>query len=450
MEGWLAIATSIVVAFVPYGAYNYFKAELLDDPTYRKRVATALISHAYLEGYRDRLEQALTFLKSWMGDLDSWRGVRQGLYVCYLFAMGYAAIFFFLSWTVGGPFGIGQTNLLPDLPGWQRVLWFIGAFPAAIVVYIPIIIGARFIEDYERVRVYIAVGCALVVFIAVTTAYAGPLFVAVALVMPIVPAFAIIIAYGIALEDDDAKVEFGMIGVIALTIASVIAFAFALAGNLSAVLFFVALPFANMVFDCLSWWISRWLGQHLLDQTRGESDRMARFVVIGGHALLDIAAAILFLFLLAITLPFVIELYNLWTVRSGLPQPLELRPFIDRAAQDPWPNAIWILLMLLSTLIPTLLHAGALIASPLALWLMPTLPKAKIALELVETDDPAPWVIRSAAWHQVRFWLIAITAPLTLLALFVWAVSSLTGGVARHLVWTADIGIWLAHQLAGG
>ena len=99
MMSAIGIIVAIVTAFIPFG-FQYFKAEIREDSSYRERVAEALTHHAYLESYRRNLSHALSFLKSVMGDLFRWRGAFRMLAVCYIFAMSYSALFFFISWAL--------------------------------------------------------------------------------------------------------------------------------------------------------------------------------------------------------------------------------------------------------------------------------------------------------------------------------------------------------------
>lgn len=206
----------------------------------------------------------------------------------------------------------------------------------------------------------------------------------------------------------------------------------------------IALPFANALLDWPSWWVSRGLGRHL----EGVLGRAWAALAIAGHVVVDLIAAVAFLYALAVLLPFVIEVFNLWSVHNGNPKPLALEGFIEQAVEKPWPNAVWVLLMLLSTLVPTLLHAGALVPALLMAWLHPNAKRARIAHELVTNASPSPAAIRSAAWHMTRTWLIAIVSPILMLGLIVWLVGVLWGSVGGWLAGAAYWGIDLAHALA--
>lgn len=419
----VGVVSLIGLVTVPLALHAHFAHWLKEDPIYRKNIAKALTYHAYLEGYRDQLGRALAFLDSWMGNLGSWRGAGRGLIACYVLALLYTALFFLIAWFVGGPFGVGKLDIMPDVPGWQRALW-LGGFA---------VIGGGFgfvalygILPQASNEAIVIVGT--VVFALGTFALFGTIaegFTGV-VGLTFVASGSVILAYGGGGKS---------ILIFALATASLVSFAIASDADLAILLFFGILPVANLLLDWPSWWISRWLGRRLLKQTSDETRQWVRLAMIIGHAVIDLVTAIVFLVLLALALAFVVE---------GVAPELELDAFIEQAVQNPWPNAIWIVLMLLSTLVPTLLHFGALVASPLALWLPTNRPRAETALALIEGGEPEAWAVSSAAWFQVRFWVIATVAPFLLLGVLVGAAYWLTGGVAKHLVWSAEVGIWLA------
>jgi hypothetical protein len=150
---------------------------------------------------------------------------------------------------------------------------------------------------------------------------------------------------------------------------------------------------------------------------------------------------------LAVLLPFVIELFNLWSQAHGNPKPLALRPFLNEAVHRPWPDGLWVLAMLLSTLVPTLLHAMALVASPVMVWLGSSDGRRAIAAGLT-AENPSPAAIRSAAWHMTWTWLIGISTPLLMLAGFVWLIGAFWRPVGDLLLGAALDGMGWALDLA--
>jgi hypothetical protein len=122
---------------------------------------------------------------------------------------------------------------------------------------------------------------------------------------------------------------------------------------------------------------------------------------------------------------------------------------VVEAVQRPCPNGLWVLIMLLSTLVPTALHAMVLVASPLMVWLRSDQKRLAIAKGLRATD-PEPRAIRKASWHLVRTWVIGITAPLALAAAFVIAIGEIWRPIGDVLLGAAHRGMAGAFYVANG
>jgi len=212
-------------------------------------------------------------------------------------------------------------------------------------------------------------------------------------------------------------------------------------------LFFFALPVINALLDCPSWWVSRALGRHLLGTLDNAAGRGRKTLVLAVHMAADLIAAVALLYLLAMALPFMIELFNLACRGFGLQEPLQLRSFLAQAVQRPWPNGIWVLVMLLSTLVPTALHAMVPVASPLMVWLGSDRKRQAIAAGL-RANHPQPWAIRKASWHLVWTCVIGIAAPLALAATFVVAIGEIWRPVGDMLLGAANRGMAGAFHVA--
>ena len=121
-------------------------------------------------------------------------------------------------------------------------------------------------------------------------------------------------------------------------------------GPAALIAFLGLLPLVNVVWD----WVS-------LEITRG----LLAASLVGGRlralacSALDLGGAIVCLTLLAITTAAAIEAFNLLAVRSGGKPLLELQAVLEGVREDP--GAVmywWIYVMLFSTFVPTLAHAG--------------------------------------------------------------------------------------------
>lgn len=175
-------------------------------------------------------------------------------------------------------------------------------------------------------------------------------------------------------------------------------------------LFYIILPAVNSVWDWLSWWVSRRLGQALHDLLTARRNVAAMVLLALGHVVLDLVAALAFLALLALTLPLVIDGFNAvvapWV---NEPLPLPLAGFLCVSAQAPLGAGLWATLLLFSTLVPTALHLMAVIASPVAA-AATRLPGVWALAEAMMADNPSVMTLTRAAW------VLALWRPLAYLA----------------------------------
>ena len=80
--------------------------------------------------------------------------------------------------------------------------------------------------------------------------------------------------------------------------------------------------------------------------------------------LVDLIAASAFLLALAWALPSIISLYNSLAGLLRTSAPLLFGSYLCQAAQEPLRAGLWATVMLISTLVPTLIHLGFVFASP--------------------------------------------------------------------------------------
>ncbi len=171
------------------------------------------------------------------------------------------------------------------------------------------------------------------------------------------------------------------------------------------------------------------------------------------HVLGDLVAALVLLLVLAALMAFVVQLVNDLVIHSGGAAPLALDSFLNQAVRQPWPNAFWALSMLVSTLVPTALHAGAVIVT-LFLWcLQPTAWRKDIERGLMVKGRTAR-TKADLAWAATRAsWLVILT-PLVagvLVCVIGWGIVRLIDvvkPVAHLLLGAAWLGIALADHLA--
>ena len=207
-----------------------------------------------------------------------------------------------------------------------------------------------------------AIAGAIAGAVAVAVAIAGAVAVAVAGAVAIAFAFAgagaVAFAFAFALAVAGAfAVAVAVAGAFALAVAVAGAFAggFAISAYFSGayadaqavLLLYLLLPLSNALFDCVSVKYSRYFSTRI---AAGEGTGM-----VSKHLLWDTALAVLFFFGLLLALPPLIDGYNWLCSFTSLP-PIDWRELALQARDDPWGAGFLVTLMLLSTLIPTLLH----------------------------------------------------------------------------------------------
>jgi hypothetical protein len=221
-------------------------------------------------------------------------------------------------------------------------------------------------------------------------------------------------------------------------------------------LFFLALPVANGFWDWLSWIVTRRLGAHLLRHLGPRAGSGSRAAAIMAHGLLDLGAAVALMLSMAFALALGFELYNEVAIRQRGEPVFALPPFVDAAAADPLLTGFWLTAMLGTTLVPTFLHGLVLIASPLAVAVLPDARRLALA-EGLEGYDALPEerriaVRRKAAWWLTRArvgtWTVAAVLFLVVLAVFFGAIRELhRGGFADLVRNAAHLGIWCGQWL---
>ena len=119
------------------------------------------------------------------------------------------------------------------------------------------------------------------------------------------------------------------------------------------VLFYFALPLVNGLLDWLSWWVSRYFIE------RAAQGRQVWVIVL--DIVGDFFAAVAFMLALCLLLPAVAELLDrLYAgdvdAKTGTVAMTHWRDYAVLARDEPWSRGIMVTLMLVTTLIPTLLH----------------------------------------------------------------------------------------------
>ncbi len=221
-----------------------------------------------------------------------------------------------------------------------------------------------------------AVVFAFAIAFAVASSLAGNVSDVGTVVFAILGGFAFAIAFAIAYAFAGVWVfviALGLVTLIALTMAK--DFAFFL------LLFFVLLPVINALMDWISWAVTRYNISIIENAPAGALG----LVFVAGILIADIAAAMLFVVLLAALLPIGLELVDTLLSVFGR-ESFDWRAAAAQAARSPWDEGLFVTGMLLTPLVPTLAAltiALASLATPFTLG-------AKSAVLAIPADDESP------------------------------------------------------------
>ena len=400
------------------------------DPAYRQQLARSLVRSALSIHYFAGLEKGINWLNSNMGRRQDW--VR-GILWCFAIAFVYATSFLFLGWAwTGTATTFGGFDLLPDgrdqpiASRWFRISSILTAWASSIFLVMRLASIERWItRTITKTNIYLltvaivavgifsigyfndnnlmrsemiicGIGIVTVVGLGVVASRSASIgaFAAVgltAIVVTLACAFAAAfaknqtIAFNVSVAVGWAAavavaiayylgVRISKVALVGVGVAIAAATGISLLGLLglgepghafSLILLVLVIPLVNSILDWLSWMISRWLAEDIA-AAKQHGFRPKFFVL---HVIVDIAAAFFLLAILAICLPRTIKLFA-W-LYSALIEfgPQAIDRFLCKSANDPLGQGLWATAMLLSTLLPTLLHMSFLFLLPYVSWL---------------------------------------------------------------------------------
>ncbi|MBF0379843.1 MAG: hypothetical protein HQL69_02430 [Magnetococcales bacterium] len=170
---------------------------------------------------------------------------------------------------------------------------------------------------------------------------------------------------------------------------------------LSALLFFFILPVTNAILDWISWGISRGMG-HLILKTH-------RIKMMVTHTLIDFVVATFLLSFLAFLLAGSIEALNIFAENQGQSRPLDLANLLGELSSHPFEfHVLWVTIMLLSTLAPTVIHIIVLIFGSIVFvtpgWWRTSI---KNTLKSIDKKNPNPLSLNSASYYFTTIWFLA-------------------------------------------
>jgi hypothetical protein len=466
----IPVLVAIMAAALPY--WHNQLVNQLADPADRASIRAELTTDAAAgRRFRDGVDRLLGLVDRYFGPPLGLRAFDR----CLLHAYLYPIVLFVIAWAAGAPGGLRGIELLVDLGAWERV-WRGAVFVLSIAVafgwawfvfsrlnQIDAAIRRRIDaagRDSSLKRAVPARSKNLLkelITVAAAGVVAGVAAAVVALVAAVVAAVAVAGAVAAAAAAIVAGVAAGVVAVagaaavagasaVAAALGAVIAAATAGAAAAAIITFYVALPAANAALDWLSWLITRRLLRRPPD-----GDSTSRLAVgMGARLFFDLGFAFASLCLLAIVLPNTIEIANSLFIILDWPM-IAWRPLLDQAVAAPFSSGVFVTGMLLTTLVPTLLHVAAGLFGVFAVWSL----AAREAVRLIPADpagDMRPSAQQRTAWLLVRrrLWLIpAALSCIPLVAALTYGLTFFTGPIGLFL---ADLAIWStgwAHGLQG-
>ena len=401
----------LLTAFsIIFGGWTYYFDSTLKDKASTVSLIDTLAKHNYFEFYRLRLKSSLDSLDNYIGKPSwSWSAIGKNLSLHYLLAIGYVFLVFFLIWFLGGENSIGAIEILPKKESYLErftvlvAIAFIGVlfyfltskefekidekfqkkFQAllpeniqkhstliqkgiisliafltfyqfnsfATSLFISIIFGLTIDSLLYAIVGGVVVGGGVVVVVGgvgvgvgVVVGGGGGVVVGV-----VVGVGGVGVVVGVVVGGVVVGVVGGVVGVVVLVLLGIESLietgVFFNAQNISLLIFFLLIPFLNGILDFISLSLSRYFSRKILNEN---------LFLIVIHLILDFIFALLFLVALVFLLKYSIGLFNsLVDTKLQIP----LATMIDNAINNPWSieNA-WVSFMLLSTLVPTLLH----------------------------------------------------------------------------------------------
>ncbi len=400
----------------------------LEDPNARETYAEILRAGRFLPS-GDGKPRGEKEYRNWVGAklayVDRLLGPTlvlnlHGLGICIACAMLYGALLFGLGWIAGFDSKSLQLQVLPTLPGWHRILLgCLAAFLLAATGWsvwctlrarsvpmgcgsIGLAVGAGALLQFATTGTVwpIAPGAGTWGSVLLWTCAASGLVVLV---------FA---AHGAALQWP-CQAEEGNPPIHRRSKSGV--FMAALCGLAAAVfisvepmgrdavvaLFVILLPLCNGIFDWISLGVSRWLLSDLIA-------RPATLPRLAKHVLVDLVVALLLMLCVAAAIPAMIEWSSLGVATDEA---------VLEASEAPGSRGLWLLVMVVSTLGPTVLHVGVLLFAAV-LSVRPTTDRLHYA-ERLEVDNPDPVDLDDIALFLTQRWRYALGVTAVIAALCV-------------------------------
>ena len=348
--------------------------------------------------YKSLLHNILDFLTKNLGELKvfSFNSFSKHYVISFI----YSFFFFYFVWLLGGNGQIGSLKFIDNIYDRSFITFFI--IIETLIVYILIkkikiytflnekgkSLFLNFLLIINIILFSLIYGVHFGIIIFISFAILGTITLITTSLKETVPllnkvlmiGFGIIVVLGLLLVTwlisimligvilkEDLAVNLQIIGI---TETNIVIFLFAL-----------ILPFINAIFDYISMYFSRFFAYKIL-----KTHSKLKIIL---DALLDLIVAIILLYLLAVTLFYVVDLINIYFIKEkALFIPIET--YKAQLLANPFnKDILWVTLMFISTLVPTILHLFLATYSILAYWFTkPHLHDLVAQLSNLKPNDP--------------------------------------------------------------
>lgn len=326
------LAAMLAIAALLIGSLGFIYSQIIQSDTTRPRIVAWLQEGQVLGLYQGGVEWLLRFLQRFYGSKESLQAYGMSFLLSYL----YPFLFFILAYSYfdGTTLFSGEELLPVDSP--YRPHFFLG-----LLLFIGIVTGAfYFFGDRTIKRNSLFIG--LIVAILAGSTVVG----AVVFSGTVIGAFVFAFLGSAALPRISILIFVVLLVLLHFTTGS---------SNKSMMLafFYLMMPLVNALLDWLSWWVSRYFME------RAAQERQVWVIVL--DIAVDFLAAVAFMLALCLLLPAGAELLDrLYAghldVETGLAAQTDWRTYAVLARDEPWGKGIMVTMMLVTTLIPTLLH----------------------------------------------------------------------------------------------
>jgi len=315
--------------------------------------------------YREYLNNTLNFLDRHLGNLKRFHVTTWEKHFTY--SLIYSFFFFYAIWFFGGDGKIGTYQFIPDSNRFLLTLFFI--LEITFYYYLQKKVFPITMTYSNKVFILISIISITVIFIL------GITIGRIIIIGTLVGVMILLLKEGILLIRI-ARFHFLLlvsVGILGITLN-------VFSDYMSYFLFLFILPLINSIFDYVSTYISRFFAYKILNtHSKGK-------VLI--DIFLDLIIAIILFIGLAFTLFYTLEYFNGFIENKELLIPLNR--YKDLLFYNPFnKEVLWITLMFLSTLIPTLIHFVLGLYSILALHtIKPHLSKTINHMNQLQDNDP--------------------------------------------------------------